>query len=132
MLLAGPSAVMHWPTFSADGRALTTLRYLVAAVVVTVMLVPAPAAGFLPWTTKPPADSDVTLPLAPPNGPLLPNEPLLPVGRGLGLKLARGEEVPRGPPNPPSPAAPQLPLTGVATVTVVAVTDLAADPLAEG
>jgi hypothetical protein len=140
MLLAVPSAVMHWPTFSADAWAVTTFRYLVEAVMLTVMLVPAPAwARSLPSTTKPLADSEVTLPFAPPNPP---NAPRLPVGRGLGLKLdpGRGEKVPRGPPNPPPPpppkpkpdAAVQLPLTGVLTVTVVAVTDLLADPLLAG
>ena len=124
MLLAGPTAVMHWPTFSADGRAGTTSRYTVAAVVVTVMLVPAPAARFLPRTTKLLADSEVTMPLAP------PNEPLLPLGRGLGLKLGRGENVPRGLPNPP--ARLQLPLAGVLMVTAVAVIDLVAPPVVEG
>jgi hypothetical protein len=131
MLLACPTAVMHSPTFNADAPAVTVLRYLVAAVVVTVTLVSAPAAGFLPCTTKPLADSEVTLPLAPPNEP---NAPRLPVGRGLGVNPGRGEKVPRGPPppNPPNPpAALQLPLDGVLMVTVVAATDLA-DPLAEG
>jgi hypothetical protein len=123
MLLAGPTAVMHWPTFSADGWAVTSLRYLVEAIVVTVTLASEPAAGFLPCTTKPPADSEVTLPLAPPNAPLLP------LGRGLGLKLGPGEKEPRAPPNP-APA--QLPLTGALMVTVVAVTDLLAPALAEG
>jgi hypothetical protein len=130
MLLACPSAVMHSPTFSADERTVTTLRYLVAAVVVTVMLVFARAAEFLPFTTKPLADSEVTVPLAPPNEP---NGPRLPVGRGLGLNPGRGEKVPRGPAPPPKPAvALQLPLTGVLIVTVVAVTDLVTDPLVEG
>src|SRR5579872_3401859 len=102
MLFAGPAAVMHSPTFSADGPTVTTLRYLVAVVVVTVMLVPAPAAGLRPWTTKPLAVSDVTLPFAPPPKPP-PNAPLLPLGRGRGLKLGLGVEVPRGRPNPPGP-----------------------------
>jgi hypothetical protein len=135
MLLAVPSAVMHWPTFSADGRTVTTFRYLVAAVVTTVVLVAAPAAcpRFLPCTTKPLADSEVTLPLAPPPKPKAPREP---VGRGLGVDPGRGEKVPRGPPNPdpepnPDPAL-QLPFTGALTVTVVAVTDLVADPFEVG
>jgi hypothetical protein len=135
MLLADPIAMMHWPTFSADGWAVITLRYLVAAVVVTVMVVSAPAAaGFrlLPCTAKPPADNEVTLPLAPPKPPK-PNGPRLPLGRGLGVNPGRGEKVPRGPPNPPNPPAGlQLPPVGVLMVTVVAVTDLVADPLAEG
>jgi len=131
MLLADPIAVMHWPTFSADGRAVTILRYLVAAVVVTVMLVSVPAAGFLPCTTKPVADSEVTLPSAPPKPP---NAPRLKLGRGLGLDPGRGEKVPRGktPPDPNAAVPLQLPLTGVLMVTVVAVTDLVADPLVEG
>jgi hypothetical protein len=145
MLLAEPIAMMHWPAFSADGWAATTMRYLVAAVVVTVMLMSvaagleapeAPGRKLLLCTTKPLADIEVTLPLAPPK----PDAPRLPVGRGLGLKLApgRGEKVPRGkpfppPPNPPNPPAPvQLPLTGVLMVTVVAVTGPLADPLVEG
>jgi hypothetical protein len=132
MLFAVPTAVMHWPTFSADGPAVTVLRYLVVALVVTVMLVSVPAAGFLPCTTKPLADTAVTLPSAPPNAPR-PNAPLLPLGRGLGLKLGRGEEPAPPRPNPPNPpAAVQLPLTGALMVTLVAVTDLVAAPLAEG
>jgi hypothetical protein len=132
MLFAVPTAVMHWPTFSADGPAVTVLRYLVVAVVVTVMLVSVPAAGFLPCTTKPLADTVVTLPLAPPNPPP-PNAVLLPLGRGLGLKLGRGEDVPPPRPNPPNPpAAVQFPLTGALMVTLVAVTDLVALPVAEG
>jgi hypothetical protein len=130
MLFAGPAAVMHWPTFSAAGPTVTTLRYLLAAVVVTVMVVvPAPAAKLLACTTKPLADSAVTLPLAPPNAPP-PNAPLLPLGRALGLKLGRGEAVPRGPPNPPAP--PQLPLTGLLMVTLAAVTDLVPAPVDAG
>jgi hypothetical protein len=105
------------------------------AVVVTVMLVFVPAVGFLPCTTKPLADTEATLPLAPPKVPR-PNAPLLPLGRGLGLKLGRGEELPCPPPNPPVPPSPpvpvQLPLTGVLMVTLVAVTGLAAAPVAEG
>jgi hypothetical protein len=135
MLFAAPTAVMHWPTFSADGPAVTVLRYLVVALVVTVMLVSVPAAGFLPCTTKPLADTEVTLPLAPPNPPTppRPNAPLLPLGRGRGLKLGRGEEPPCPRPNPPNPPAPvQLPLTGALMVTLVAVTGLAAAPVAEG
>src|SRR3984957_8366524 len=155
MLLAVPSAVMHWPTFSADGAAVIVLRYLVAAVMVTVTLVvevevevevePAePAARFLPCTTKPPADTEVTLPLAPPKAPL-PNAPRLPLGLGRGLKLGRGVAPPPPPPrptppppnppppNPPNPPAPvHAPLTGALMVTLVAVTDLAAAPAAEG
>jgi hypothetical protein len=133
MLFVDPTAVMHRPTFSADGVAVTTFVYVVDAVVVTVTLVSVPAARFLPCTTKPLADSDVTLPLAPPNPP--PNAPLLPLGRGLGLKLGLG--VPPGLPNPPppnpppNPAAPvHVPLVGVLMVTVVAVTDVAGVPLA--
>ncbi len=47
MLLAVPSAVMHWPTFSADGFAVTVLRYLLAELMMTVtlMFVPAVPAG---------------------------------------------------------------------------------------
>jgi hypothetical protein len=131
MLFAGPAAVMHWPTFSADGPTVTTLRYLLAAVVVTVMLVAAPAARLLPCTTKPLADSEVTLPSAPPAKPP-PNAPRLPLGRGLGLKLGLGERVPRGPPNAPVPVPVQLPLTGLLMVTLAAVTDLVAAPVAEG
>ena len=137
MLFAVPTAVMHWPTLSADGPAVTVLRYLVAAVVVTVTLVVVPAAGFLPCTTKPLADTEVTLPLAPPNPPR-PKAPPLPLGRGLGLKLGRGEEPPCPRPNPPNPPPPnppapvQLPLTGVLMVTLVAVTGVVAAPVAEG
>jgi hypothetical protein len=142
MLFVDPTAVMHWPTFSADEWTASAFRYVVVAVVVTVtlVLVPAaelPAAGLLPCTTKPPADSEVTLPLAPPNPPL-PNGPLVPLGRGLGLKLGFGEKLPPGPPSPPppNPAPPnplvQLPLTGVLMVTVVAVTVLVAAPPADG
>ena len=133
MLFAVPIAAMHWPTFSADGFAVTVLRYLLAALVITVTLVVAPAeppARFLPCTTKPLADTEVTLPLAPPKAPL-PNAPRLPVGRGRGLKLGRGVAPwpPPNPPNPPNPPAPmQLPLTGTLMVTLVAVTDLAAAP----
>ena len=43
MLFAVPSAVMHWPTFSADGFAVTVLRYLLAELVMTVTLM------FVPW-----------------------------------------------------------------------------------
>jgi hypothetical protein len=134
MLFGVPTAVMHWPTFSADGPAVTVLRYLVVALVVTVMLVPVLAAGFLPCTTKPLADTEVTLPLAPPNAPR-PNAPPLPLGRARGLKLGRGEEVLPGRPNPPVPNPPvptQLPLTGALMVTLVAVTDLVAAPAADG
>jgi len=92
--------------------------------------VPPLAAGFLPCTTKPLADSEVTLPLAPPNPPP-PKAPRLPLGRGRGLKLGPGVKVPREPP-PNAPAPPQLPLTGALTVTLVAVTDLVAAPVAEG
>jgi hypothetical protein len=145
MLFGVPIAVMHWPTFSADGFAATVFRYLVVAEVVTVTLVVVLAARFLPCTTKPLADTEVTLPLAPPKAPL-PKAPLLPLGRGRGLKLGRGEEPPgppppnppNPPPNPPNPPAPvQLPLTGALIVTLVAVTGLAAapalaDPVPEG
>ena len=93
MLFAVPTAVMHWPTFSADGSAVTVLRYLVAAVVVTVTLVfvavAEPAVRLLACTTKPLADTEVTLPSAPPKAPL-PKAPRLPLGRGRGLKLGRG------------------------------------------
>ena len=142
MLFAVPTAVMHWPTFSADGPAVITLRYLVVAAVVTVMLAFVPAAGFLPCTTKPLADTEITLPLAPPKppkppNPPRPNAPPVPLGRGLGLKLGRGEEVPAGLPNPPGgrpnpPAPTQLPLTGALMVTLVAVTDRLAAVLAGG
>src|SRR3984957_12057551 len=121
MLLAVPSAVTHWPTFKADGAAVIVLRYLVAAVVVTVTLVvevepvepTEPAARFLPWTTKPPADTEVTLPLAPPKAPL-PNAPRLPLGLGRALKLGRGVAPappprPNPPPNPPPPNPPNPP-----------------------
>jgi len=132
MLFGVPIAVMHWPTFSVDGPAVTVLRYLVVAVVVTVMLVFVLAAGFLPCTTKPLADTEVTLPLAPPNAPR-PNAPPLPLGRGLGLKLGRGEEPPCPPPNPPNPPAPvHLPLTGALMVTLVAATGEVAPPVAAG
>jgi hypothetical protein len=133
MLFAAPTAVMHWPTFSADGPAVTVFRYVVVVVVVTVMLVFVPAVGFLPCTTKPLADTEVTFPFVPPKVPR-PNAPRLPLGCGLGLKLGRGEEPLRPPPNPPPPNAPpvQLPLTGALIVTLVAVTDRVAAPLAEG
>jgi hypothetical protein len=107
--------------------------------VVTVTLVSVLAAGFLPCTTKPLTDIDVTLPLAPPNPA---NAPLLPPGRSTGPEPGRGEKVPRGPvlnppPSNPAPAL-HLPLAGVLMVTVVAVTVLEAAPperaapLAEG
>ena len=70
------------------------------------MLVSVPAAGFLPCTTKPLADTEVTLPLAPPKPPL-PNAPLLPLGRGRGLKLGRGEEPPCAAAEPAEPARPR-------------------------
>ena len=107
MLFAAPTAVTHSPTFRADGPAVTVVRYLVVAVVVTVVLVAAPAARLLPWTTKPVADTEVTLPLAPPKAPR-PNPPLPPLGLGPALKLGRGEEPwPKPPPpNPPPPNAP--------------------------
>ena len=105
----------------------------------TVMLVSELAVRLLAWTTKPLADNEITLPLAPPKVPL-PKAPRLPVGRGRGLKLGRGVEPPCPPPNPPPPNPPnppapppmQLPLTGALMVTLVAVTDLAAAPVAEG
>src|SRR4051794_12322956 len=144
MLFACPTAAMHSPTLNADDLAVTTLTYLVVAVVVTVTVTPArapglalapglaPTRGALPCTTKPLADSEVTLPLAPPKPP--PNAPRLPLGRGRALKLGLVVKLPRGPPSPPPNPNPdpgsQLPLTGVLTVTVVAVTDRVADPLA--
>ena len=53
MLFAVPTAVMHWPTFSANGVAVTVLRYLLAEVVMTVTLVsvaapPCRPPGFWP------------------------------------------------------------------------------------
>ena len=142
MLLAVPIAVTHWPTFSADAVALTVLRYLLAELVMTVTLVVVaalePAVRLLAWTTKPVAETESTLPFAPPKSPL-PNAPWLPVGRGLALKLGRGAPLGRVPPNPPPPNPPpnppapvQLPLTGALMVTVVAVTELAAAPVVEG
>ena len=141
MLFAVPTAVMHWPTFSADAPAVTVLRYLLAEVVITVTLVSVavaePAVRLLASTTKPLADTEVTLPSAPPKFPL-PKAPRLPVGRGRALKLGRGEAPAPPPPNPPNPPPPnppapvQLPLTGALMVTLVAVTDLAAAPAAEG
>src|ERR1700679_2529925 len=128
MLLAVPTAVTHWPTFSADEVAVTVLRYLLAELVMTVTLLtvaaePAervePAARLLAWTTKPVAETESTLPLAPPKAPL-PKAPWLPVGRGRALKLGRGAPLgrvppsppaPNPPPNPPAPAPVQLPLT---------------------
>src|SRR6202522_3704299 len=143
MLLAVPTAVTHRPTFSADALAVIVLRYVLAEVVITVTLVsvavPEPAARVLAWTTKPPADTDVTLPSAPPKVPL-PKAPWLPVGRGRALKLGRGvapvpvppRPTPPNPPPPNPPAPVQSPLTGALMVTLVAVTDLAAAPAAEG
>jgi hypothetical protein len=151
MLFGCPIAMMHWPTLNADGRAEATLRYWVVAVVVTVIVTSArapglplaaglalaprfaPAPGARPCTTNPLADSDVTLPLAPPNPPR-PNAPPVPLGRGRGLKLGRGDPLPPDPPPnppnpPPNPAAVQLPLTGELIVTLVAVTDLVPAPL---
>ena len=93
MLFAVPTAVTHWPTFSADALAVTVLRYLLAEVVITVTLVSVavaePAVRLLASTTKPLADTEVTLPSAPPKVPL-PKAPPLPVGRGRALKLGRG------------------------------------------
>ncbi len=100
--------------------------------------VPEPAVRRTASTTKPVAETEVTLPLAPPKVPL-PNAPRLPVGRGRALKLGRGvAPVPPPRPNPPNPPPPnppapvQLPLTGALMVTVVAVTGEAADPVADG
>src|SRR5208282_6151812 len=108
-----------------------------AAMVITVMLVSEPAVRFRSCTTKPLADTEITLPLAPPKAPL-PKAPRLPLGRGRALKLGRGVEPPPprpnppNPPNPPAPAPVQLPLTGALMVTLVAVTDLVAAPVAGG
>ena len=78
MLFGVPTAVMHRPTFSADAPAVTVLRYLLAELVITVMsvsvAVPEPAVRRMAWTTKPVAETEVTLPLAPPKVPL-PNAP---------------------------------------------------------
>jgi hypothetical protein len=139
MLFAVPSAVMHWPTLSADGVALAVLRYLLAELVMTVtlvvVLVAAPAVRVLAWTTKPVAETESTLPSAPPKFPL-PNAPRLPVGRGRALKLGRGEPLGRVPPNPPPPPNPPAPVhspwTGALIVTLVAVTDRLADPVVDG
>src|ERR1700722_3055744 len=100
MLFGVPIAVMHWPTFSADGAAVIVLRYLLAAVVITWMLVSELAARVLSCTTKPLADTEPPGPPPPPKAPL-PNAPRLPLGRGLALKLGRGVAPPCPRPKPP-------------------------------
>jgi hypothetical protein len=148
MLFGVPIAVTHRPTFSADAVALTVFRYLLAELVMTVTLVvvlvpglaaPAePGVRVLAWTTKPVAETESTLPFAPPKPPL-PNAPRLPVGRGRALKLGRGAPLGRVPPNPPPPNPPpnppapvHSPLTAALMVTVVAVTGPVADPVVDG
>ena len=142
MLFAVPIAVTHRPTLSADGVALSVLRYLLDELVTTETLdvvgAVDPAVRVRAWTTKPVADTDSTLPSAPPKFPV-PNPPV-PVGRGRALKLGRGDPLGLAPPNPPPPQPPppnppapvHSPLTGALIVTVVAVTERDEDEVVDG